>query len=141
MRIGNLPVFYFVRLTLKNSKGALLDENLYWLTSKESDWLELEGLKPANLQLSVKNGENGWIHADIENTGNETAFFMRLKITHTNSGELMLPVFMEDNFITLFPGEKRQIGIDVSHLDSDTRISEMQLELAPWKGNTFTVGL
>ena len=26
---------------------------------------------------------------------------------------------MEDNYITLFPGEKRQIGIDLSHLERD----------------------
>jgi len=133
--------FYFARLQLKDSKGKLLDENLYWLTGEDSDWLELEGLKPANIEVGVTKDEDGSLSAAIENTGDETAFFMRLKICDKKSEELVLPVFMDDNYFTLFPGEKRQIEIDLSHLKSDTMISEMQLEVAPWKGRAVTVGL
>lgn len=133
--------FYFARLRLKNSKGELLDENLYWLTSKETDWLEPERLKPADLEVAVTKNENGLINATIENTGRETAFFLRMKISDKKSGELVLPVFMDDNYFTLFPGEKRKIGIDLSLLQSDTMISEMQLEVAPWNGRPVTVGL
>jgi len=133
--------FYFARLRLKNRKGELLDENLYWLTGKDSDWLELEGLKPANIKVAVTKHDNGLISAAIENTGEETAFFMRMLISHKKSRELVLPVFMDDNYFTLFPGEKRQIGVDLSHLDADGKISEMQLEVAPWNGEIFTVGL
>jgi len=132
--------FYFARLKLKNSKGELLDENLYWLTGKDADWLELDGLKPANIEVTVTKNDNGLIHAAIENTGPETAFFLRMKIANKKSGELVLPVFMDDNYFTLFPGEKRQIGIDMSHLKSDTLISEMQLEVAPWNGKTLISG-
>ena len=102
--------------------------------------MELEGLKPANIEVAVTK-EDGLIYAAIENSGDETAFFMRMKIANNKSGELMLPVFMDDNYFTLFPGEKRQIEIDLSHLKSDTKITEMQLEVAPWKGKTVIVGL
>ncbi len=138
---GKPQGFYFARLRLKNSKGELLDENLYWLTGKDSDWLELEELLPADIHVSVTKNENGLIHASIENTGDETAFFMRLLISDVKSGELLLPVFMDDNYVTLFPGERRQIGIDLSHLDADAKISEMQLEIAPWNGETVTAGV
>jgi len=133
--------FYFARLRLKNSRGELLDENLYWLTNKESDWLELEGLKMAEIQVGVTKNENGSLTTTIQNTGHETAFFLRMKISNKNSGELVLPVFMDDNYFTLFPGEKRQIGIDVSHLEQDLSASELQLEVAPWNGKTVTLGL
>jgi hypothetical protein len=132
---------YFTRLRLKNRKGELLDENLYWLTNRVSDWLELEKLKPAKLELAAWEQEGGKLTAEIENTGQETAFFMRLLVRDKKPGELLLPVFMEDNYITLFPGEKRQIEIDVSHLDRDVSRSEMQLEIAPWNGNAITIGL
>ena len=85
--------------------------------------------------------DNGLIRAAIENTGHETAFFLRMKIANRNSGELVLPVFMDDNYFTLFPGEKRQIGIDLSHLNNDALNSEMQLEVAPWNGKTVISGL
>jgi len=133
--------FYFARLRLKNGRGKLLDENLYWLTSKEADWLELEGLESANVQVDVRKDEKGQKSAFIENTGDETAFFIRLKVTDMKSGELVLPVFMEDNYFTLFPGEKRQIEIDVSHLKSETKDSELQLEVVPWSGSKVIVRL
>jgi len=133
--------FYFARLSLKNSKGELLDENLYWLTCNEADWLELNGLEPADIDVSIRKPENDLLSAAIENTGDETAFFMRLKVSDKKSGDLVLPVFMEDNYITLFPGEKRQIGIDLSHLGEEIMASDLLLEVAPWGGKTVTVGL
>jgi len=133
--------FYFVRLSLKNNKGELVDENLYWLTNEDSDWKELKELKPADIKLDLEHNNENTITAKIENTGLETAFFMRLKITDKVNGELMLPVFFEDNYITLFPGEQRHIEIDLSHLDKGTRTSSLQLDLDPWSGNTLTVGL
>jgi len=133
--------FYFARLRLKNKQGELLDENLYWLTGKDADWLELEELKPAHIQVEVRKQEQASLSAVLENTGEETAFFMRLKISDKTSGELVLPVFMEDNYLTLFPGEKREIEIDLSHLSEDAGSSALQLEIAPWSGKTVTVEL
>ena len=133
--------FYFARLRLKNSQGELLDENLYWLTGKDADYLELEELKPAELKVSVAKNDRGTMETSLENTGEETAFFMRLKISDKKSGELLLPVFMEDNYITLFPGEKRQIEIDLSHLGKEINTPDLLLEVVPWNGKTVTVGL
>jgi len=132
--------FYFARLKLKNNKGELLDENLYWLTGKDSDWLELEELQPADLKVSITK-DIGLVHASIENVGDETAFFMRLLVKEKKSGELLLPIFMDDNYITLFPGEKRMIEIDLSHLDQDLNTSELQLEVSPWSDISVMVGL
>jgi hypothetical protein len=128
--------FYFARLRLKNSQGELLDENLYWLTGSDSDWLKLEELKPAQIEVSVKQGASGKLEASIKNTGTETAFFMRLKLSDKTSGELILPVYMEDNYLTLFPGESRVIGIDLSHLPEDVSKADKQLEVSPWSGET-----
>ena len=139
---GEKPAgMYFARLRLKNRQGELLDENLYWLTGRESDWLELGGLEPAELQVSVAQKEDGSYQATIENSGQETAFFLRMKISDSQQDELVLPVFMEDNYLTLFPGEKRQIGIDVSHLEPDPENRKLQLEVAPWSGETVKVAL
>jgi len=42
---GKPDGFYYARLRLEDSKGKLLDENLYWLTGDDADWLELESLR------------------------------------------------------------------------------------------------
>ena len=119
----------------------MLDENLYWLTHKESDWLGLEALEPAAIQVTTTSTEEGSLMATLRNTGAETAFFMRLKIVRKAGGELVLPVYMEDNYITLFPGERRQIGIDLSPLKMEIKSSELQLEIAPWNGESVAVSL
>jgi hypothetical protein len=131
---GKPDGFCFARLKLRNGKGEQLDENLYWLTAKDADWLQLEELQPADIQVSVTQQENGSMAATIENTGQETAFFMRIKISERNTGELLLPVFMEDNYITLFPGEKRKIHMDLSNMRHASPQTGMQLEVLPWNG-------
>jgi len=133
--------FYFARLKLKNKRGELLDENLYWLTGKDADWLELQELKATDIKVGITTNEKGLVQASLENTGDETAFFMRLKVSDKKNGELVLPVFMEDNYFTLFPGEKRQIEIDLSHLERDILSSDLQLEVAPWSGASVRVKL
>jgi hypothetical protein len=133
--------FYFARLRMHDGEGRLLDENLYWLTEKESDWLKLEDLQTAHVQVSVSEQTDGSLKATLENTGQETAFFMRLKISERKSGKLLLPLFLEDNYITLFPGEMREIQIDLSHLKGKAAESEKDLVVAPWNGEALTIEL
>jgi exo-1,4-beta-D-glucosaminidase len=45
----------------------------------------------------------------VENPGKSVAFFVRLKLDRGPSGEEILPVLWQDNYISLLPGEKREI--------------------------------
>ncbi|MCE4563746.1 hypothetical protein INQ51_05440 [Maribellus sp. CM-23] len=126
--------FYFARLSLKNKQDELIGENLYWLVSEPSDWQQLDNLAPVNPQVNLKRTEGKHYLADISNKDQSPAFFIRLKITDKESGELMLPAFFEDNYLTLFPGEQKQIAIDLSHLPKEIDLNKLQLELAPWNG-------
>jgi exo-1,4-beta-D-glucosaminidase len=47
----------------------------------------------------------------VENTGKALAFQVHLKMVDPKSGEERLPVFWEDNYFELFPGEKREIRV------------------------------
>jgi len=125
---------YFARLILKNESGKILDENLYWLTGEGSDMQELEKLQPVTLQLQIEKDEQGRRFAVITNNGNETAFFTRLKISDKQTNELVLPVFFEENYLTFFHGEQKKIAIDLSHLSSEIKLENLQLELEPWNG-------
>ncbi len=125
---------YFARLILRNESGKVLDENLYWLTSQDSDMQELEKLQPVTLQLQIDKSEPGKRIAIITNNHKETAFFTRLKVTDRQSNELVLPVFFEDNYLTFFQGEKKEIAIDLSQLSAEIKLENLQLELESWKG-------
>ncbi|MCY1722456.1 hypothetical protein OU798_19055 [Prolixibacteraceae bacterium Z1-6] len=128
--------FYFVRLILKNGKNEIIDENLYWLTNEDADWQELQKLAPVKLQVKLQKSEDKEYKVDIRNATNSVAFFTRLKIIGNESGELALPVFFDDNYITLFPGEQKQIDIDLSHLPKGITTDSLLLELAPWNGES-----
>lgn len=132
---------YFARLILKNEKGDVIDENLYWLTSSPEDMQQLEQLERVKLQLQLEKEKTGRTFAIIQNNTSETAFFTRLKVVEKAGGELALPVFLTDNYLTLFPGEQKRIEIDLSKLPSDKRNRNMQLVLEPWNGQVIKLDL
>ena len=125
---------YFSRLIVKNKAGEIVDENLYWLTNSPNDMQELGNLNKAQLQVEVSKENSGHLVANIENSGNETAFFSRLKVVDRQSGKLVLPVFFNDNYFTLFPGEQKQIQVDLSDLPKDIQNKNLQLVLEPFNG-------
>jgi hypothetical protein len=125
---------FFARLILKNEKGEVVDENLYWLTNQDADMQELEKLESVQLDVQLEKENANRTIATLKNNSNETAFFNRLKIVEKEGGTLALPVFLSDNYITLFPGEQKKIEIDLSQLPASQRNENLQLVLDPWKG-------
>jgi hypothetical protein len=55
------------------------------------------------------NGEDAVTRVIVENPSKSIAFFVRLKLDKTKGGEEILPVVWQDNYITLLPGEKREL--------------------------------
>jgi exo-1,4-beta-D-glucosaminidase len=55
------------------------------------------------------NGEDAVTRVTVENPSKSIAFFVRLKLDKTKGGEEILPVVWQDNYITLLPGEKREL--------------------------------
>jgi exo-1,4-beta-D-glucosaminidase len=45
----------------------------------------------------------------IENPSKSLAFFVRLKLSKGAGGEEVLPVIWQDNYVSLLPGEKREL--------------------------------
>ena len=120
--------FYFVRLSLKDQQNRVLDENLYWLTNNDADWQQLQQLRPVKPILKTRKEDTGRITATVSNPTDETAFFIRLKVNDKKQNVLALPVFFEDNYFTLFPGEKKEVWIDISQLPENTDPNDLLFE-------------
>ncbi len=58
---------------------------------------------------SEREGEEEVTRVTVENPGKSLAFFVRLKLDKGKGGEEILPVVWQDNYISLLPGEKREI--------------------------------
>ncbi|GHT75395.1 beta-mannosidase [Bacteroidia bacterium] len=120
----------FLSLQIVDKKQNLLADNFYCLSAKqdEYDWANtnwvhtplksyadfryLENLPEAELKIHfVKNETKGVspIILEIINTSPVIAYFIQFKLKD-ETGEMLYPVFWSDNYISLFPGEKRIIN-------------------------------
>ena len=118
---------------MKDANDKLIHENLYWLTNEETDWQLLDQLQSVTPKIVVQDdNKSGRKRAVINNSSNETAFFIRIKVTNKQTGELALPVFAEDNYFTLFPGEKKEVWIDLSQLPKEVNADQLLFEAEAW---------
>jgi exo-1,4-beta-D-glucosaminidase len=129
---------YFLNLQLFSASGELLSRNFYWLSSKPdvpdfsktewyytplseyADFAALQDLPKTtvNASMSVSDaGDETAARVTVENTGSDLAFLVRLRLLKGKDGAEVLPVFFDDNYISLLPGEKREITVHVRNSD------------------------
>lgn len=114
----NLPKQYdgdvlFVRLSLSIG-GDVVDTNFYWTNNKkEYDYRALNTLPEAKIKCSVGEVKDGKFIINMRNTSNCVAFANRLRLVNSKTGERILPAIMSDGYVTLMPGEERNISVEV----------------------------
>lgn len=123
---------YFVRLALRDPDGKELSQNFYWLSTKDDviDWANtkwyytptkshadlraLASLTKTSLAITstfASAGSEKQGRVTVKNTGSALAFQVRLKAVDPATGEEILPVFWQDNYFALFPGETREVTV------------------------------
>ncbi|MBN2214043.1 MAG: glycoside hydrolase family 2 [Bacteroidales bacterium] len=128
--LRNHTTTYFLDLRLKGNKGEPEAINFYWLSTREdildydnSEWYltgnssyaDLTGINSMDeIEIEVKHdfisqGDTLFVRVSLENPTDQLAFFIELILKGKKSGRYILPVFWEDNYISLLPGEKREI--------------------------------
>jgi exo-1,4-beta-D-glucosaminidase len=53
----------------------------------------------------------------LQNPSKDLAFLVRLRLLRGSGGPEILPSFWEDNYISLLPGEKREVAVHVRKKD------------------------
>jgi exo-1,4-beta-D-glucosaminidase len=112
-----------LRLTL-NSDVKTLSTATYWLAptpdvlnwedstwyhtpvSNFSSFVALSAMESATVCISAQRGQ-----VVLENTSNVPAVFVRLNLVD-GKGRDIVPVLWADNYITLWPGEKRSVSVE-----------------------------
>jgi exo-1,4-beta-D-glucosaminidase len=128
--LRDLSPTYFVKLLLRDRAGKVVGSNFYWLSSKpekvrydKSEWYTtptasfadfsgLGQLPRVHLEAKAKtsrDGGRGATTVTLANPNKSLAFFVRLKLDKAPGGEEILPVTWEDNYVSLLPGETREI--------------------------------
>ena len=126
----NTNEVFFLKLQLTD-QDIMVDENLYWLSNKHHSYEKLNELEKVEVRAEIKKNGEGQSVIKISNPKNETAFFIRLKVTNSNN-ELVLPVYFTDNYITLLPGEEKEILPDLSSGKAISGLNNLSLVIEGW---------
>jgi exo-1,4-beta-D-glucosaminidase len=135
---------FFLKLELNDSSGKLLSSNFYWLSSEGDEKADFTGFSKLpvtslNVSASVlqQTGDKSRLTVTIENPGKGLAFAVNPKILKMNSGEPVLPVFWNDNYFSLLPGEERtiQVQFDPKNLNGEKPL----LKVDGWNVNPIKV--
>jgi exo-1,4-beta-D-glucosaminidase len=81
-------------------------------TDSYADFTALKQLPEVKLKITdrtERKGDESITHVTLENPSKSLAFFVRLKVSKGAKGEEILPVVWEDNYISLLPGERREL--------------------------------
>lgn len=150
MDLERLTSTYFVDLRLLEGESIEISNNFYWLSTKEeildyeadlgdfafhtpskeyADLKQLNELPHADLENGhyfEQYGNDQKVVVQLRNKGEYLAFLINLKVMDKATGELILPIFWEDNFLNLLPGEERTISATYAS------IGEAQLKVEGW---------
>jgi exo-1,4-beta-D-glucosaminidase len=131
--LGDFKENVFLDLKLFDEKGTQIATNFYWLSSKKdifdwektfwgntplkeyADFTKLNELPTSEITAiySEKTVENNVeLSVQLENTNSKTGFFIYLNLLN-EKGETIIPVFWDDNYISILPNEKRIIKCSI----------------------------
>jgi exo-1,4-beta-D-glucosaminidase len=131
-KVNGISATYFLKLELHDASGKLVSDNFYWLSTKpdklawakkfeevytpQSAYADLSALNilpPATLKVRSslsRDGKESVIHASVENPSSSLAFMVHLRVAKSGSDEDVVPIFWDDNYVSLMPGEKRELS-------------------------------
>ncbi len=142
---------YFLDLRLSGTDGTPLGSSFYWLSTRPdlldedsttwyvtparryADYSALHDLPSQPLRASVqftRDAATQQARVTLTNPGPSLAFFTRLKIASGAGGDEVLPVEWTDNYVSLLPGETRELT--ATYRTDDLHGAEPVLVLRGW---------
>ena len=111
-KLKDISQVYFVKLELSDKKGKVISNNFYWQSKDSLDFSTLVNLErqPAAVKYTVeKKGDEYIVHVKLKNSSNKLSLMNRVEVVNSKNNEEVLPTYWSDNFITLLPGEEREV--------------------------------
>ncbi|HEX8325778.1 MAG TPA: glycoside hydrolase family 2 protein [Tepidisphaeraceae bacterium] len=138
---SDLSEVHFIKLEMFDQQNRLVSDNFYWRTLKtfapatapatastrprqpqppREDFTKLQSLPNVPINVtSTRQDRDGrtTIKATVTNKGSAVALLVHLQLRKANKTDRVLPVYYSDNYVSLLPGESKQISIDASTAD------------------------
>jgi len=102
-----------VRLTLTDEQGVLKSSNDYWQGLTAADQQRLTALAPQPLTLTargVDSADGRLVTVTLRNSGHAPALAAKITVLD-RTGARVLPIYYDDNYLTLLPGEERKVDV------------------------------
>jgi exo-1,4-beta-D-glucosaminidase len=128
--LADLTPVYFLQLTLRDGPGKLVGSNFYWFSSKPetithgtinihdgfgktfADYRGLNAIPKTKIAVSSKAslGQDEVVtHITMRNNDPSLALFVRLNLSSCTTSKEVIPVVWSDNYVSLMPGENREV--------------------------------
>jgi exo-1,4-beta-D-glucosaminidase len=146
---ANLSKTYFLKLYLHDASGKLISDNFYWLSTKLDtlDWSKrkdtvytpqkefadltgLASLPEVQLAMNVSSrvaASKGIITVQLKNASSRVAFQVRLRVTKGKDGDDVVPIFWDDNYFSLLPGEEKSVSASYDNADTEGKPPVLEL--------------
>ena len=132
----NISDPWFLKLELVDNDGAVLSENVYWLShtpdvpgttryrrgifavrpKSVADFTALASLPEVALDATMEGSvgqDNKNYTITIKNPSAHLAFMVETSLVDSDTGFAIAPAYWSDNFVTLFPGDSRNLTVEV----------------------------
>ncbi len=146
----NISATYFLKLRLQDATGKLISDNFYWLSTKPDtmDWAKRRGtaytpqkdfgdlsglnsLPQVKLEITAKtrtDGDRSIVRVKVRNPSTSVAFMVHPRLTQGKDGFDIVPVFWDDNYFSLLPGEEKTIEARYSRSSAGGKPAVLEIE-------------
>jgi mannosylglycoprotein endo-beta-mannosidase len=129
----------FLSLRLLDVDQKIVSNNFYWLADGKGNYSGLKDLAKAPLQVEAKMIARDKVAVTLNNSAtNPVAFFNRVSLVNSKSGERLLPVFYSDNYVSVLPGVKQTITIEYT---PETNAPAPSITLEGWNVDKQTFNI
>ncbi len=160
--VKNLTPVWFLDLRIYDKSNQEVDNSIYWLSKKKdildyeaykklswpfytatkqfADFTALDQLPKVNLNYDYQFNQDekfGKITLKVKNPSTSIAFFIFLDVVNPSTQQPILPIYWNDNYVTLLPGEERTY--DASYFLSDSDGNRPVLEVKAWNVGKETI--
>lgn len=121
---------YHIKLRLLQG-DRLVADNFYCLGKEDGNLRQLHSLPKVKVEADTsieRNGDKWQATVLLKNTADVPALMIRLKVYGKKTGERILPAYYSDNYISLLPGEEKEIVI--TFRNEDTRGEKPAVEIS-----------
>jgi exo-1,4-beta-D-glucosaminidase len=145
---------WFLDLRLLDTAGAEVAHNFYWLstepdvldyennkwfvtpTKEFADFTALDDLPEVELEVSADAVGNE-VRVRLSNSSEDISFFNELRVVDAD-GNSILPVLWDDNYVSILPGESRELA---ARFPTEDDVSGARLVVQGWNVGATEVDL